>query len=267
MNFYTAFSYYYPEFLIVIVCLFIGIPVISLGATLANWYISGRFSLAKLKKEVKGKHILVTGGSKGLGFSICQELVKAGANLTLVARSIPSLESAVKVLSKLGNGRVLACPIDLTKKEIVKSKLEEVVRTHGSFDWVICNAGTALPGFLADDVKGEAQWMMECNYFSALNVVKSIIEISISTAELSKKEDEEKTMKGIESSDPDVLQSKNELHTISGISISAAKKMPTRIVFVGSVMSLLSFIGFSGYAARYFITHQVNTHFADSLTH
>jgi NAD(P)-dependent dehydrogenase (short-subunit alcohol dehydrogenase family) len=117
--------------------------------------------------------------------------------------------------------------------------------TKGAFDWVICNAGSAAPGFISEQRGSEAEWMMKCNYLSALYVVRSVIQLSseLSDSRPEATESEDNSEKTVIASDVSKC--------IAGIPVRS--RLPSRIIFVGSVMSLLSFIGFTGYAARYTI--------------
>ena len=44
------------------------------------------------------KHVVVTGGSEGIGLSIASELVAAGAHVTIMARSVEKLIKAQSLL-------------------------------------------------------------------------------------------------------------------------------------------------------------------------
>ena len=49
--------------------------------------------------NLKNKVIIVTGGSKGIGFGICMGLIKEGAIPHIVGRKINDIKSAIKVLN------------------------------------------------------------------------------------------------------------------------------------------------------------------------
>ena len=50
---------------------------------------------------MKGKHVIVTGGSKGIGKEVAKEFVKRGANVTIMARNPQQLSEANLEISKL----------------------------------------------------------------------------------------------------------------------------------------------------------------------
>ena len=53
------------------------------------------------KISLKGKHVIVTGGSKGIGKEVAKEFVKRGANVTIMARNPQQLSEANLEISKL----------------------------------------------------------------------------------------------------------------------------------------------------------------------
>ena len=55
----------------------------------------------EISNSLKGKHVLVTGGSKGIGKEVAKEFVKRGANVTIMARNSNQLSKASQEISKL----------------------------------------------------------------------------------------------------------------------------------------------------------------------
>jgi NADPH:quinone reductase-like Zn-dependent oxidoreductase len=79
--------------------LIIGIPLIGL----ASW------SRRPFIRSLKGKHVLITGGSSGIGLAIARRAVAEGALVTLVSRRVSKLSSAVDALLaefKCGQDRI-----------------------------------------------------------------------------------------------------------------------------------------------------------------
>ncbi len=89
------------------------------------------------------KKALITGGSRGIGLAIAKELATAGMQVTLVSRSISSLESAVQQLN--GGYHQVLCA-DLTEASDLANVTKHLVETH--YDVLVNNAGYGLYGML-----------------------------------------------------------------------------------------------------------------------
>jgi short-subunit dehydrogenase len=86
--------------------------------------------------DLRGKVALVTGGSRGLGFAIADELVGRGARLVICARDPERLERARMLLAARG-ADVRAIPCDVSDNEQVERMIEEA----GRVDVLVNNAG------------------------------------------------------------------------------------------------------------------------------
>jgi short-subunit dehydrogenase len=77
--------------------------------------------------NIKGKTIVVTGASEGIGKEITLSLAKKGANIALVARSQENLESVLKEVTALGskNSKIYIC--DLAKPEEIKFTTKQII--------------------------------------------------------------------------------------------------------------------------------------------
>lgn len=94
---------------------------------------------------LSGKVAIVTGGSKGLGKAIAQELVAQGADVAICARRQDELESAAQELRVSGR-TVLAQAADVTVPEQVEAFVAATVSALGGVDILVNNAGGARPG-------------------------------------------------------------------------------------------------------------------------
>ena len=102
--------------------------------------------------DLAGLNVLVTGGSKGIGFSIAKAFVEEGANVTIVSRSKENLKLAEDKLYQKSNVRVRTIVADLSKSESTATLLEQA----GDVDILVNNAG-AIPGGDLDKID-EATW-------------------------------------------------------------------------------------------------------------
>lgn len=116
------------------------------------------------------KHVVITGGSSGIGLAAAERLVKAGATVTLVARRVDVLEAA---RSKLGP-KAMALALDIAKEAEVMEKLGAHAAAH-PVDMLLNNAGVVMPGRFLELSSDQFRWMMDINYFGAVNCCKALI--------------------------------------------------------------------------------------------
>lgn len=95
--------------------------------------------------ELRGKNVLITGGSRGLGLVMAREFAREGANVAICARDVEELSRARADLAERG-ARVLAVPCDVTERSQVY-EMVNVVREHfGRIDVLVNNAGVIQVG-------------------------------------------------------------------------------------------------------------------------
>lgn len=101
--------------------------------------------------DLEGRHVLVTGASRGIGASLAEAMASRGARVTLVARSEDALS---EVAARTGGTAVAA---DLTDPEALEGLLARVEAASGPVDVLVNNAGVdstgALTAMSADDVR------------------------------------------------------------------------------------------------------------------
>ena len=98
-----------------------------------------------LPKEysVEGKVAIVTGAGRGIGKAIALTLAEAGADITVVARTVNQIEQTAEEIHKLGR-KALAIPTDVTQEDQIKGTVEQTVSQFGKIDILINNAGVFL---------------------------------------------------------------------------------------------------------------------------
>ena len=85
--------------------------------------------------KLAGKHVVVTGGSRGIGEQLAREFAAQGARVTVVARSVDALQ---RVAADIGGTAVVA---DLTDDSVVDRLIQNIERDHGHIDVLVNNAG------------------------------------------------------------------------------------------------------------------------------
>jgi len=90
--------------------------------------------------SMKGRIALVTGASRGLGYSIALQLAEAGAHVIAVARTQAGLEELDDAIQKAGGACTLV-PLDVQSPDGVEKLAEAVQQRWGKLDAMIINAG------------------------------------------------------------------------------------------------------------------------------
>lgn len=98
---------------------------------------------------VKGKVVLITGASSGLGKEVATLLAKEGSKLALIARNEDVLNRIKKDLVEFTDD-VEIYPCDITRETEIDGALEEIIKHFGKIDILINNAGQWFEGGLED---------------------------------------------------------------------------------------------------------------------
>ncbi|WP_050183105.1 SDR family NAD(P)-dependent oxidoreductase [Domibacillus robiginosus] len=122
--------------------------------------------------QLKGKHILITGGSKGIGRAIARALIEEGANVSIAARGVEALEQTKEELG----GSVSSFQADLLKANEREALIRSFIEQHGTIDVLINNAGGSNGGKAAETDMDSFYEAMELNYFSAVHLSKLAVE-------------------------------------------------------------------------------------------
>jgi NAD(P)-dependent dehydrogenase (short-subunit alcohol dehydrogenase family) len=96
-----------------------------------------------------GRRAIVTGGSKGIGFAVAEELLAEGAAVAICARNAAEVAEAGERLARHG-GTVRGYPCDVTDAGQVARFVAEAADWLGGIDILVNNAGGAHPGGFED---------------------------------------------------------------------------------------------------------------------
>lgn len=128
--------------------------------------------VAPRTRGFRGKVVVITGASRGLGLAIAEELSRRGARLALVARDKFELDRARRKL--LGNGAaggdadLLALAADLRNREEAEGMIAEATSHFGRVDVLINNAGVITVGPVENQTVEDFQEVMDSNFFTGV---------------------------------------------------------------------------------------------------
>lgn len=116
---------------------------------------------------LRGRSVLVTGASKGIGLAVAEQLAKEGCALILVARNAADLQLAAKRVGAHGT-QVSFDVVDLSESAAV----DRLAEKHGAVDVLVNNAGAIPAGRLCeiDEARWRAAW--DLKVFGYINMTR-----------------------------------------------------------------------------------------------
>jgi len=124
--------------------------------------------------RLKNRVAYITGGTKGIGFSVAQALLQQGINVAISGRNPLSVESAV---AELGTpDRVLGIVSDVSILSAEEEATAAILAKWGQLDIVVANAG--IGHFAPVDTLTEEAWkqMIDTNLTGAFFTLKATVE-------------------------------------------------------------------------------------------
>ena len=117
---------------------------------------------------------VVTGASKGIGFSVANRLAEAGFSLFIVGRDNDRLVDAKSQLLLAGAPEVYTFAGDLSNSAVAKQCVSVIANTWESITVLVNNAGVFLPGTMMEEDDGQFETLMTTNMNSAYHITKGL---------------------------------------------------------------------------------------------
>ena len=170
------FLFDFSNILLIFKIILIGIIIPFLISGISYIYMIINFYYFRKDKNFKSKHILIFGGSAGLGEALVLRLSSQEVHLSIASRIESRLketqDKCLKINSKTTCDYYI---VDITIEEQIKKCIEESIQKWGFPSLIINCAGIAHPGFI-DDMPMETYIKdMNLNYFGNLKLLKEVI--------------------------------------------------------------------------------------------
>lgn len=123
--------------------------------------------------SLRNKVALITGGSKGIGYGIAEEMVKAGINVAISSRSLKNAKAAARNLEKIAAVEVLPIEADVRSWADQQKMVKQVEDKLGSIDFVIANAGVGHFASIEEIDIEEWNEVIETNLTGAFYTIKA----------------------------------------------------------------------------------------------
>jgi short-subunit dehydrogenase len=162
---------------------------------------------------MKGKVVIITGASSGIGRALALEFAGHGARLSLAARSSGQLESLKKEILEM-HTEVLTVVTDVTLEEDARALVQKTMDAYGRIDVLINNAGISMRALFRDVDLDVMKRLMDVNFWGAVYCTKYAL--------------------------PHLLESKG---TVAGVSsIAGYRGLPGRAGYSASKFALQGFL-------------------------
>jgi short-subunit dehydrogenase len=125
-----------------------------------------------MARTLQGARILITGASSGIGRSLAEQAVRAGARVALAARSTDRLDELAR---SLPGGDVLTITADVTVEADRTRMLHAAAERFDGLDVLVNNAGVASFGHFTSSSEEVLRQVMEVNFFAPAELIRQAI--------------------------------------------------------------------------------------------
>jgi short-subunit dehydrogenase len=124
-----------------------------------------------MRRELRGRVVLVTGASRGIGRRTAERLANRGARLALTSRSVDELAKIVAQCRSHG-AEVEGFPADLTSPADREKLVADVVARFGGLDVLVNCAGVGSFGEFSTSTEEVVRRSMEVNFFAQAEMIR-----------------------------------------------------------------------------------------------
>lgn len=126
-------------------------------------------------QKLDNKTILVTGGSKGIGYGVAESLLREGAKVAITSRKQAAADEAAKRLRAIGKGEVLALAADVRQYESQQKAVSRLLQEWGRLDVLVANAGLGYFDSIENLTPDQWNETIDTNLTGVFNSVKASI--------------------------------------------------------------------------------------------
>jgi 3-dehydrosphinganine reductase len=120
--------------------------------------------------KLAGTHVVITGGSSGIGLATARIAASRGARVSLVARDADRLARAGASI-----GSVVTATADVTDADAVRRAFAHLTEAQGPCDVLVTSAGSSHPGYFEQLDDAVFRDQMEIDYFGTLHAIRAVV--------------------------------------------------------------------------------------------
>lgn len=137
-----------------------------------------KYLLKRRPRPVKDKHVVITGGSSGIGKSLAILFAERGAHVTIIARNKEKLQKAVEEITaarKYIQQKISSISVDVSDFEALKREFVTIENSVGPIFGLINCAGIAICGEIEEFTTSEIKTMIDTNYLGTLYPIQLVV--------------------------------------------------------------------------------------------
>ncbi len=161
----------------------------------------------------KGKVVIITGASSGIGRALALEALKRGFRVVLAARRLDELKALISQTGA-GSDRALAVETDVSDQQSCKDMVETALHHFGRIDVLVNSAGISMRAIFEDTDVSVLERLMQVNFWGSVYCTKFAL--------------------------PALLESKGSVVGVS--SVAGFKGLPARTGYSASKFALQGFL-------------------------
>src|SRR6266446_536509 len=158
------------------------IPLLRIATDPRTWVFAGAAAAAGgralgrwlTRFDLRGRTVLITGGTRGLGLELARQAGRAGARVAICGRDADTLARASESLSQT-DVAVLATTCDVTDRHQVAELIRSVQAGFGHIDVLINNAGMVEVGPVGAMTAVDFERDMATNFWGPLNAILAVL--------------------------------------------------------------------------------------------
>lgn len=150
------------------------------------WFLLSIYCYKNESYKYKNKHVIITGGSSGIGLEMAKIYLSLGANVTIVARDKKKLEVAVKELSILihtdsksntNTDRIESISLNVSSDlDTVTKALASSISKFGPCDVLVNCAGTSIAHPFSSTENDSFRRMYEVNLLGSVYTTQAVLD-------------------------------------------------------------------------------------------
>ncbi|RWX75765.1 SDR family NAD(P)-dependent oxidoreductase [Neorhizobium lilium] len=122
-------------------------------------------------------HVIVTGGSSGIGLEVARQYLRSGAKVSIIARNARRLDEARQDLERsvaAGVGRIGLVSADVAVEAEISSAISACELTFGPCDILVASAGIVEPGLFDEQSSAVFAGQIDTNLLGTINSVRAV---------------------------------------------------------------------------------------------